>query len=86
MPPRVVYSRHASQMLTERNIRPEWVLRTIETPDVLEDDPRQPAVKRAFLTIPENGNRVLRVAYTESQDEIRIITFFFDRRRKTPSP
>ncbi len=78
---RLVYSRHAAQMLSERNIRPEWVERTISAPASVEEDPIRPDTKRAFLPIQENGNRVLRVVYVEGQDTVRVVTAFFDRSR-----
>jgi hypothetical protein len=42
-------------------------------------DPDRPDIKRAFRRISERGNRVLRVAYVETEDAIRVVTLFFDR-------
>lgn len=81
MTARLVYSHHAAQMLSERNIHPEWVERTIAAPEALEVDPNRPDTKRALLPIPENGNRTLHVVYVEKPDAIRIVTAFFDRNR-----
>lgn len=78
---RLIYSHHATQMLSERGIRPEWVKRTIEEPDAIEPDPIRPGTMKAFRAVTENSNRILRVVYTEAEDTIKIITAFFDRGR-----
>jgi len=79
---RIVFSRHADDMIVERNIERDWVYQTIRNPDFIEADPNRPGVKRAFRRIPERGNRVLRVAYAESEDQIRVVTLFFDRGKR----
>ena len=53
-------------MLVERDIALEWVERTVNAPEVVENDPVQPGASRAFRSIPENGGRVLRW-YTSRQ-------------------
>jgi hypothetical protein len=80
--PRIVFTRHAQTMMAERGIKEEWIERTVGEPDAGEVDPRQSDVLRAFRSIPENGNRVLRVVYTSIGDTIRIVTAFFDRGRR----
>ena len=79
---RIIFSKHADDMVVEREIDRAWVYDTINDPEVLEDDPHRPDVKRAFRRIPAQGNRVLRVAYVESAHEIRVVTLFFDRARR----
>jgi hypothetical protein len=79
---RIVFSGHADDMIVERNIERDWVHETIRSPDFVEVDPSRPGVKRAFRRISERGNRVLRVAYVESADAIRVVTLFFDRGRR----
>jgi len=79
---RIHFSRHADDMIVERNIERDWVHDTIRSPDFVESDPDRPDIKRAFRRIPERGNRVLRVAYAE-EDHIRVITLFFDRGRRS---
>jgi hypothetical protein len=79
---RIVFSRHADDMIVERDIKREWVHDTIHNPDIVEADPHRPDIKRAFRHIPERGNRVLRVAYVEVDESIKIVTVFFDRAKR----
>lgn len=57
----------------------EWVERTVREPEWTRPDPRRVGVERRFRSIPEFGNRVLRVVCYETALEIRILTVFFDR-------
>ena len=82
MRPSIVFSKHAEDMLAERRIERAWVDQTIYDPEIVETDPRRPDVKRAFRRIAERGNRFLRVAYVETENQIRVVTLFFDRRRR----
>jgi hypothetical protein len=75
--PRIVFTRHAETMMAERGIREEWIKATIAEPQATEPDPTRLDVQRAFRTIPENGNRVLRVVYASLGDTIRVVTAFF---------
>jgi len=79
---RIIFSRHADDMLVERNVERDWVFDAIRRPDFVESDPNRPEVKRAFRRIPERENRILRVAYVESADSIRVVTLFFDRGKR----
>jgi Domain of unknown function (DUF4258) len=79
---RITFSRHAEEMLIERNIDREWVERAIRQPDIIESDPTRHDVHRAFRAIAEHNGRVLRVVYSSSEDKIRVITAFFDRARR----
>ena len=79
---RIELTRHAREMLAERNIRQEWLERTIRSPKLVEPDPLRPGVLRAFRRIPERDNRVLRVVYVRRTDTVRVITVFFDRRAR----
>ena len=77
----ISFTRHAEEMLAERNIERAWVERTIRDPEEVENDERPGAV-RAYRAIPERDGRVLRVVYSKSSDEIRVITAFFDRAKR----
>ena len=79
---RVVYTYHALQKFDERRIRLDWIERTLGDPDEVEPDPTQPGVMCAFKAIPERDFRVLRVVYVDEHEERRVITVFFDRRRR----
>jgi hypothetical protein len=80
--PRLVFSKYAEAMLVERSIDRAWVAATISNPEAVERDPIQPGVMRAFRRIPEHSNRFLRVAYVPMGDTIRVVTAFFDRKRR----
>lgn len=82
MAPHFIFTRHALDVMEERQVLPEWVERTVEGPDAQEPDPTDPALTRAFRAIPERDGRVLRVVYAQEPDAVRIITAFFDRGRR----
>lgn len=73
------FTLHARDAIEERDIDPAWIERTATEPQWAVPDPRHPGVERRFRSIPEFGDRVLRVACFETDVEIRILTAFFDR-------
>jgi hypothetical protein len=79
---RITFTRHAAEMLTERNIKRDWVERTLTDPQSVEPDPSRDNVFRAYRPIAERDNRVLRVVYTQDKNEVRVLTSFFDRARR----
>jgi Domain of unknown function (DUF4258) len=76
------FTDHAEDMLVERRIERKWVEQTMAQPDAVEPDPRRPGITLAFRRIQERSGRILRVAYAETDDEIRVITTYFDRGRR----
>jgi hypothetical protein len=84
----IVLSKHARDIAAERKIPEEWIAEVVRTPAFTEPDPIQPGAIRAFRHIAAFGNRVLRVVYSDTETEYRVITLFFDRRatrrRRTP--
>lgn len=76
------FTKHAESMLLERNLERAWVEAAVAAPDEKEPDPRRSGVTLVFRAIPEREGRVLRVAYEETNNEIRIVTVYFDRRRR----
>ncbi|GAB4433160.1 MAG: hypothetical protein Kow0031_14710 [Anaerolineae bacterium] len=74
----VEYSQHAKDMLTERNILEEWVLRTINAFDSkhIGDDNNLHYTK----AIAERDGRVLHVVVNPAVQPNRVVTLFFDRR------
>ncbi|HEV2561508.1 MAG TPA: DUF4258 domain-containing protein [Rhizomicrobium sp.] len=78
------FTAHAEAMLRERGIERAWVERVLTSPEWHEPDPNDPALKRAFGAISEAGGKILRVVYTASDTENRIVTVFFDARAKRP--
>ena len=82
LPIQYVLTDHAKTRISERNIQEEWVERTISCPDLLELDLEDPTKRHAFKVIPENGDRVLRVIYNESNTPWSVISAYFDRKRR----
>lgn len=81
-PPVLELSFHAITMMVERNIPEEWVQITVVDPALRIPDPNDPEVERFFRRIPENGDRVLRVAVNTKVTPWRVVSVFFDRGMK----
>jgi hypothetical protein len=79
------FTKHAEDVILERNLDRSWIERTARQPEWSYSDPERVRVQRRFRKIPEFGNRVLRIACVESDEEIRILTVFFDRNARRPS-
>lgn len=80
---KIEWTRHARDMLRERGITEEWVLRTINDPDrtLAENDGMIHYIK----VIPEQSGRFLRVVLNSDVQPPRVVTVFFDRRlRREP--
>ena len=72
------FTAHARTMMQERIIHEDWVMNTVNTPDITElrGADEMHYVKR----IPEAGGKNLRVILNPSANPPRVITAFFDRR------
>lgn len=77
----IIFTRHAETVLSERGIERTWVERTLRRPDSGETDSDRGTLN-AFCAIPEYGGRILRVTYINDDAGMRVITAFFDRRRR----
>lgn len=75
----LIFSKHAIAAIRQRGLEPEWIARTIASPDWTEPEPLQPGVTRSFRHIPEAGNRVLRVVHRAEGADVLVITAFPDR-------
>jgi hypothetical protein len=74
---------HFRKMLSERNIREQWVERALTEPDRIEA--HEDGTKHYLKQIQEYDNRWLRVIVNYELEEPRAVTVFFDRRlRRTP--
>ncbi len=81
----MTFTDHAREMLIERGIEEDWVIRTLRDPDVLENDPKREGRVRAFRAVPEREERVLRVVFERSGSTYHVVTCFLDRgRRRKP--
>lgn len=78
--PEPIFSLHARDMLKERDIPEEWVLRTIKAPE--EKGVGRDGNLHYYKSLPERENRVLHVVVNEAVEPNRIITLFLDRRRR----
>lgn len=76
----VEYSKHAQDIIKERNINEEWVSQTINFPDYFEKGIDYN--DHYFKAIEEFGGRFLHVIVNPHVSPKRIITAFFDRRVK----
>jgi hypothetical protein len=77
--PDIELSSHTRDMLIERDIREEWVWRTIDSPDSKRwhvEDGNMHYTK----DIKERDGRVLHVVVNTNVWPNRIVTVFFDRR------
>jgi hypothetical protein len=80
----VVLSRHAEVVAEERRIERDWIERAARDPEWRTPD-KEPSLERRFITVPERGERALRLVCSETDTEIRVITVFLDRRAKRPA-
>ncbi len=76
-----VFSKHANEMLQERNITEDWVWQTLTEPDetITGEDGNLHYTK----AISEKSERVLRVVVNPSVSPKRVVTVFFDRRLRS---
>lgn len=73
------YTKHALDVMDERNIPVEWIERTVSDLALRLPDRDYPEVERFFRAVPEYGNRVLRVAVNTNVATWRVVSVFFDR-------
>ena len=60
----------------------EWVKRTVQKPELRQPDTNDSQVERFFRRIPENGERTLRVVANTQVAPWRVVSVFFDRRKR----
>lgn len=75
-------SEHAETTIQERGIKPEWIDRALDDPDLSQPHKSDPALRHVLKRIPENESRVLRVVYNADKNPINIVTVYFDRTMK----
>jgi Domain of unknown function (DUF4258) len=75
----IVLSAHAEAVMASRTIPMAWIERVLSDPDRKEPDRLDAEFMHGLKRIPEHGDRVLRVVYTESANAIRNVTVYFDR-------
>jgi hypothetical protein len=75
-------TRHARDVLEERQIPHEWMERAIEKPELIEPSDTDPTLESRLAKIPERENRVLRVVVNKAVVPERIVSVYFDRTMK----
>lgn len=75
------FTRHAEEVMRERDISTAWIERALLSPTSDEEDLNDRNLRRAFAPVPERDGRMLRVVYAEDRDGLRVITAFLDRGR-----
>lgn len=56
------YTNHARTVIRERSLDRNWIERAVWEPDWQAADAKDSSVIRFYKQIPENGDRILRVA------------------------
>ena len=78
LPRMIRFTQHARVAIRERGISLAWVRRTVDHPDRL--DSAADGTLHYAARITERGGRWLRVIAVRDQDDVRVVTAFFDRR------
>jgi hypothetical protein len=73
---------HARDALEKRRVAQEWLQRAFAAPESVERDAIDPDLEHRLVHIPEFGGRTLRVIVNVRALPPRIVTAYFDRRRK----
>jgi len=74
------FTTHAKTMMHERMIQVDWVLNTIDSPDIVEQKHQDES--HYLKQIPDKDMRVLRVIVNPTTSPPKVITMFFNRRVK----
>lgn len=72
------FTNHAKTMMHERLIQEDWVINTVNNPDMIEE--KRENEKHYLKQILQTGGKFLRVIVNPSVSPPRVITAFFDRR------
>lgn len=76
-------TKHAEDALEKRGIPREWMERVFSRPEWTEPDALVAGVEHRLGPIAEFQGRILRVVVNAAVDPVRVITVYFDRRRKS---
>jgi hypothetical protein len=72
-------TKHASEVIKEREILMEYIERVINSPELIESDSEDDGLQHLMMKIKENDNRILKVIVAKDSDPVRIITAYYDR-------
>jgi hypothetical protein len=73
---------HAQDAIQKRRIAMEWLEAAYSAPEWVEKDPIDKGLEHRLARIAAFGNRTLRVIVNPRTTPPRIVTVYFDRRRK----
>ena len=74
----VGFTQHARDVIAERRLSLNWMRRTLERPQVVQD--ATDGTRHFLAEVPERDGRVLRVVANASVEPPLVITAFPDRR------
>ena len=77
-----ILTQHARDALEKRGISSEWMERALFSPEWTEPDKIDAEIEHRLAGIPEFEGRILRVVVKVAEDPPRVVTVYFDRRRK----
>ena len=72
-------TKHAEDVIRERNIPTEYIDMVINNPELKESDTCDIELEHYMSRIREYDNRILRVIINKNCNPIRVITVYFDR-------
>ena len=72
-------TKHAKDVLEERELPTVWLERVLNAPQRIELDPDDAELEHYLGRIAEHGNRVLRVVVNKTVRPARVVTLYFDR-------
>jgi hypothetical protein len=78
---KLIYTEHVLQRMAKRQLRVEWVERTVNNPVHIEPDGVDASLEHRLAPVPELANRVLRVIVSVDEPR-RVITAHLDRKLK----
>ena len=73
------FTKHASEVISERGIPVEFVERVISGPELTLQDAGDPDLIHYLSKIGEHDGRVLRVIVNIKSSPVRVVTAYFDR-------
>jgi hypothetical protein len=78
-------TQHAADVVSRRGIQADWIARTLDAPDKIESDQRDPSLVHHVRKIEEFGGRALRVVFDPKPLPPRVVTVYFDRSVEEPA-
>ena len=78
----IIFTNHAENVITERNILKEWVVYVIYNPVKTENDKIDTSLIHNLGKIQERGDRILRVIRSKESTPVKVVTTYFDRNQK----